>query len=117
MGISKPLIERVADLSRKHGWTSLETDMLDYRLLWKIRLCERHKPTGKTRRYVGGAEAPVPVELRIIEYPEEQGYYLFYCDGAGRESDDSYHESVEEAMAQAEWEFSVKPEEWEQCGQ
>lgn len=109
----KPLINRVAYSSRTHGWTLLETEMLDFYLLWKIRLGERHTPTGKTHHYVGGVQAPVPVELRIIQYPEDEGYYLFYCDGAGKEFTDTYHATVEEAKAQAEWEFSVKPEEWE----
>lgn len=90
--------------------------MSDYHLLWRIRLGESHNPTGRTRHSVGGAPAPVPVELRIIQYPQDQGYYLFYCDESGKEFTDTYHESVEEAKAQAKWEFNVMPDEWESCG-
>jgi len=85
--------------------------MSDYHLLWRVRLGADHKPTGRTRHNIGGAPAPVPVELRIAQYDE--GYYLFYCDEFGKEFTDTYHEFVEEAKAQAKWEFNVKPEEWE----
>jgi hypothetical protein len=56
---------------------------------------------------------PPPSELRIVSYPDDNGYYLFYCDGNGVEMTDTYHESIERALSQAEWEFEVKPDEWE----
>jgi hypothetical protein len=89
--------------------------MANYKLLWKVILGENHAPTGKTRHYLGAMLAPVPVELRIIKYPEDSGYYLFYCDNSGKEFTDTYHDTVDEAKSQAEWEFNVKPEEWEFC--
>jgi hypothetical protein len=51
--------------------------------------------------------------LRIAQYPSDPGFYLLYCDGDGREMTDTYHDSLEEAMAQAEWEFETKEGEWE----
>jgi hypothetical protein len=89
--------------------------MSDYRVLWRIRLAEGHTPTGRTRHTVGGTPAPLPAELRIVQYAGDQGYYLFYCDESGKEFTDTYHETVEEAKAQAKWEFEVGPEEWEPC--
>jgi hypothetical protein len=115
MGISRHLTGLVVESPKTREWIFMESDMADYRLLWKIKLGERHTPTGKTRHYLGGAEAPTPVELRIIRYPDDPGYYLFYCDGEGVEFTDTYHDTVDEAKAQAEWEFNVKPEEWERC--
>ena len=87
--------------------------MADQRLCWKIKLGKRHDPTGKTRHYRGGAECSPPAELKIIQFSDDPGFYLLYCDDAGVEITDTYHETVEEAKAQAEFEFNVKPEEWE----
>lgn len=82
-------------------------------LLRRLRLAPVHSPTGKTRHWSGGALLPPPAELRIAQYPSDPGFYLLYCDGDGREMTDTYHDSLEEAMAQAEWEFETKEGEWE----
>ena len=84
-----------------------------YRILWKVKLCKHHAPTGRTLHFLSNIPAPPPVELRIIQYPEDNGYYLFYCDDRGKEYTDTYHDSVEDAMRQAEREYNVKPEEWD----
>ena len=54
----------------------------------------------------------MPTELHIVQYEFDAGYYLFYCDESGTEITDTYHESLEKAMAQAEWEFGTKNDEW-----
>lgn len=89
--------------------------MRDYQVLWRVRLGKGHVPTGRTQHLLGGAPAPIPAELRIVQYADDQGCYLFYCDESGKEFTDTYHESVDEAKAQAKWEFEVDPEEWERC--
>jgi hypothetical protein len=81
--------------------------------LRRIRLGQNHLPTGKTRHYLGGTFAPVPCDLRIVKYANDQGFYLFYCNGDGVELTDTYHETLEAAMDQADWEFGIKEEEWE----
>jgi hypothetical protein len=88
--------------------------MADTRLivLRRLVLKPEHRPTGKTRHY-GASELPPPSILKVVKYADDQGYYLFYCDMAGEEFTDTYHESLEAALAQAEWEFGVKPAEWE----
>jgi hypothetical protein len=50
--------------------------------------------------------------LVIAHYLNSIGYYLFHlcADGSGT---DTWHESLEDALHQAEWEFEVKPDEWE----
>ena len=55
---------------------------------------------------------PPPSELRIVEYEAGGGFYLFYCNDEGRELTDTLHGSVDEAMAQAEFEFGVRRSEW-----
>jgi hypothetical protein len=56
---------------------------------------------------------PIPTELRIVQYDGDKEVYLFYCDDAGRQMSDTLHDTVEEAMKQGEWEFAVRPDEWE----
>lgn len=60
---------------------------------------------GRTRHTIGNKPAPLPVELQIVQFEGEDGYYLFYCDEKGREFTDTHHDSIQRAMEQAEWEF------------
>jgi hypothetical protein len=55
---------------------------------------------------------PTPVLLRIVQYDGDSGVYLFYCDESGREMTDTYHDDVEQAMAQGDFEFSVAHTDW-----
>jgi len=84
----------------------------DYNVLCHIRLESGHQSTGRTRHYFGTSELPPPRELRIVQYPEDPGYYLLYFNESGEELTDTYHESMTQAMAQAEWEFGIQPGEW-----
>lgn len=56
---------------------------------------------------------PSPRELQIVKYPEDEGFYLFYFGENGDLLTDTYHENVESAFEQANWEFQVNPNEWE----
>jgi hypothetical protein len=89
-------------------------------VLARIKLGDNHQPTGRTKHYYGlgsdRTEVPTPVELRITKYKDVDGYYLFYCDDGGQELTDTYHDSLSDAMAQAEWEFGVQTHEWEVFG-
>jgi hypothetical protein len=51
--------------------------------------------------------------LAITQFPPDPGFYLLYLDEAGGETTDTYHERIEDAMAQAHWEFGVESSEWE----
>ena len=65
----------------------------------------RHHPTGATKHFVGG-ELQGPVEaLAICRYDNESYVYLFYCSADWQTITDTYHESVEEAQDQAEFEY------------
>jgi len=88
--------------------------MSGYIILRQVKLSSSHnQPTGKTHHYHGKKELPAPAMLQIAKYSEDPGYYLLYLDANGNELTDTYHDSMEEAIAQAEWEFQVKPSEWE----
>lgn len=108
---------RVGELSKTPSSGSNRTEgqcgmASDSRLLRYVRLGPEHRPTGKTRHYLGTNELPPPTELRIVQYTEDPGYYLLYFNDLGEELTDTYHDSLTEAMEQAEWEFGVRPEEW-----
>lgn len=86
-------------------------------VLASVRLGDHHRPTGHTKHYFGSGsgqnEIATPVELRITEYDDADGFYLFYCDDEGTELTDTYHDTLSDAMDQAEREFNVRPDEWD----
>lgn len=87
--------------------------MSEFTILRRVRLGAHHKPTGKTRHYHGIDELPSPAELIIARYTNGVGFYLLYCNSNGEELTDTYHDTLEQAMYQAEWEFSVKQDDWD----
>jgi len=87
--------------------------MNDYIILKQVVLGPQHVPTGKTHHYDGEKELPRAAMLKIVKYDDEDGFYLLHFDADGIEITDTFHESVEDALAQAEWEYRVKLGEWE----
>ncbi len=53
---------------------------------------------------------PTPVSAEIIE--KEGGFYLLYLDSEGASFTDTWHETLEAAKRQAEFEFQITPLEW-----
>ena len=86
--------------------------MSGYRILRQLTLGPSTEATGKTRHFSGGGLFRIPAELQVVELPGSPGYYLLYFDDSGREMTDTFHDSVEQAVAQAEWEFNVKGRDW-----
>ena len=86
---------------------------MEKRTLKRVVLSQRHKPTGKTRHYIGIEPLSPPVSLEIVKYSEAEGCYLLYLDGSGHEQTDTWHASMRAAIEQAEWEFGVTEDEWE----
>jgi len=84
---------------------------MDYKIVKEISL-KSISATGKTKHFVGNREVETPSKLQIIQYPNDDGFYLFYLDDGAAILTDTYHNSVEGAMEQAQWEFNVRPEEW-----
>jgi hypothetical protein len=94
--------------------------MAHYQILKSVNLSTHHQPTGNTKHYKivsrdlkERVELPAPSKLLIAQFPGDSGYYLLYLDEYGEELTDTYHESVEKAIAQAKFEFNILPEEWE----
>jgi hypothetical protein len=63
------------------------------------------EPTGATRHVVAGAEAGPAAALAIGTYAEREGIYLFYLDEDNAVVTDTFHESVDTALSQAEFEY------------
>jgi|ERR1041385_1982387 hypothetical protein len=82
----------------------------------RILLGPQHLSPGRTvhRKSDSKGVRPFPPfkSLEIAHYPNAKGFYLFHicADGQGT---DTWHESLEDALHQAEFEFAVKPDEWE----
>jgi hypothetical protein len=78
----------------------------------EIILKPSHQPTGRTQHFRDGTTLPSPHRLRITSFEGDPGFYLLYLDEAGRELTDTYHDTLEQAFEQAQWEFGVLPTEW-----
>lgn len=80
----------------------------------RVRLGAHHH-VGLTKHTISDAKGkrdfPPFVELAIASYPGETSCYLFHVCADGQVAD-TWHQNIEEALNQAEWEFGVKPEEW-----
>ena len=73
-----------------------------------------NKSEFKNIHTVGGEKILPPHELQIISYPDVEGFYLLYIDNNGEVITDTYHETLINALDQAEYEFNVLPSEWRQ---
>jgi hypothetical protein len=86
----------------------LEPDVT--RIKW-VDLTDAHAPTGRTEHYRASL-LPPPVRLEIVQLEGAVGFYLLYLDAQGNEQTDTFHETLPGALAQAEFEFRVRPDEW-----
>ena len=74
---------------------------------------ERHQPTGGTRHLVGDVPQGPAVALAICE--DTGGFYLFYCDADWEPVTDTWHESLQDAIDQAEFEYVGTAATWERA--
>lgn len=79
----------------------------------RVILQARHARTDHTRHYRDALPLPSAHQLEVAKFEEEPGYYLLYLDEEGQEMTDTYHDSFEEALAQAQFEFGVVLQDWE----
>jgi hypothetical protein len=81
----------------------------------EVTLKEHHLSPGRTKHTLsdGHGVRPFPpfTSLAITRFGEEPGYYLMHICDAGLGTD-TWHETLEEALHQPEWEFGVLSEEW-----
>jgi hypothetical protein len=86
----------------------------------KVALTEHHLRPGRTKHTLsdsqGRREFPPFTSLVIAKYPEDPGFYLMHVCENGQGTD-TWHETLDDALHQAEFEFEVKPEEWKETNE
>lgn len=68
----------------------------------------RHRPTGSDPMFVAGVAAG----LAICQHEGEAACFLFGCDPEWNTVTDSWHETLESALKQAEFEYGGVSETW-----
>jgi hypothetical protein len=80
-----------------------------------VTLSELHLRPGQTKHSIhdqnGQHEFPPFVGLKITHSPDNPGYFLTHICKNGQVAD-TWHQTLDDAFHQAEWEFGVRPEEW-----
>ncbi len=89
--------------------------IINPKILFKVTLTDKHKPTGRTVHTSNGRLLDPPKGLAIAQFPNDPGFYLYYLDSTGREQTDTYHSTVELAKEQATFEFGVEEADWQQA--
>jgi len=74
-----------------------------------VNLC---LPTANTRHFVKGELQGPAYGMAICQYKPNGGYYLFRCNDKWIEFADTWHETVEDAKDQAEYEYAGIYENW-----
>lgn len=81
-------------------------------MICSFEMTSESRATGKTRHFSGGAQVPHPRLLKIAQYTGDPGFYLLHFGTDGEELTDTYHDSLGDAMAQAQFEFDIVESEW-----
>jgi hypothetical protein len=77
----------------------------------KLRAVVQHRVLGNAKDQGSGpGEIPIPVVVEIEQ--DEGGYYLFYLNGAAEYLSHTWHETLEEAKAQAHLELAIAGADW-----
>ena len=80
-------------------------------VLYYAVIDQRHTPTGNTRHTVAGEPLGTASRLAICRY-DEGSFYLFYCDENWNVRTDTYHTTLQDSMAQAEFEYAGVTSTW-----
>lgn len=73
---------------------------------------QRHRHTGNTKQIVGGVVLGPAAGLVICQYSDDTAFYLFGCDAQWKSQSDTWHEELEDAKAQAEFEYEGTSKTW-----
>lgn len=69
-------------------------------------------PTGKTRHTVNGVPATDEAKLRMVRLADDTSIYLIHYGADGAELTDTCHETIEEAIDQANFEYGIGKGDW-----
>jgi hypothetical protein len=82
------------------------------RVICYTRIDSRHRHTGNTKQIVNGVLLGPAAGLAICRYEGDDAYYLFGCDEQWVSLSDTWHQEVEDAKAQAEYEYEGVSRTW-----
>ena len=74
----------------------------------------RHRHTDNCRQIVAGVLYESMAGLAICQYPGESCYYIFGCNSEWQEITDTWHETLEQAKEQAEFEYDGITPTWKE---
>lgn len=74
---------------------------------------ERHRHTGNCEQIVAGVLVEAAKGLAICQYEGDNSYYLFGCDENWQSITDTWHETVEAAKDQADFEYEGVRATWQ----
>ena len=88
---------------------------MEFKIFYKVNLDPSvHKRSGNTKHFRDDRLIDkLPSYLQIEDNPDvDNEVYLIHYDEKGDDIADTLHDSIEEAMEQANWEFNVQKEDW-----
>lgn len=81
-------------------------------MAWAL-LDENISATGATKHWAHDEILGPFFGLAICRYQTEPGFYLFHCNNEWEPLADTWHETIEEAQEQAEFEYSGVSRVWQ----
>lgn len=88
-------------------------EMGDLEVVLYSPIDERHAHSGECTHIIGGAPWGPAQGLAICRYKGDSSYYLFGCDSDWSDVTDTWHETLEDAMSQAEAEYPGVSRTWQ----
>lgn len=73
---------------------------------------EQHQFTGKPQHIVSGKLMSKISGLVICQYENDTSFYMFGCDKNWKSITDTWHESIEDAIHQANFEYAGTKDTW-----
>lgn len=85
---------------------------MNYTVIQYVYLTNEHSSTFRTVHKIGDKVIDKPYKLQIVKYKNCNGFYLIHLNINEEEMTDTYHDTLEDAMEQADWEFGINKKEW-----
>jgi len=82
------------------------------RVICHTPIDDRHRFTGACKQVVRGELMGSMAGLAICQFPGQDGFYLFGCDADWQEITDTWHQTLEDAQHQAEFEYEGVSKTW-----
>jgi hypothetical protein len=102
----------VSDISASPAMNSAPKTIGGANVICYTPIDERHRFTGKTKQIVAGGLLGAMGGLAICQYPPDDAFYVFGCDSNRSSITDTWHQTVQEAKEQAEFEYEGVTRTW-----